>query len=635
MAAGALGTGACPGTRTTTVERPDVADGASTGPWFGDLGAPLQLQSSEAAALLARAVQLVAGAERAELPALSARLSDDKQPRIVFLSASDVQGPARVAFATGRGVIAALERATAQLRAGASGRGPPRWLALDVVGEVGPEQVIERDGTVDMIRGIHGLAFAPGTNVAFLGQEILGRRLVSRGLRLRLSRIGDTARARASDPQRERVWRAVFEQETWPVRVRAFSTESFFANTAAGAVEASMRGHPVERRVDDERLRVAITEGSEYLARATDADGRFVYAYLAKQSQVKDEYNMVRHAGTVFAMIQAYELSRDPVVLAAAERAIEFMYRHVVPYGESGQDMAALAFNGKIKLGGVALATFALATHVRVTGRRDHLPVAQKLCRYMVSQQRKDGSFVHQRRHPGDVELPFVSMYYPGEALLGLLAVYRIDGDPRWLNAAEKGARFLIETRDAGVPTDQLEHDHWLLYALERLHAERPHPVFLDHALRIAEAIIGAQKKSGLPTDQIGAYATNEPRATPIATRNEGLMAAYRMARTHGELDVAERILAAVELGNEVLVSMRITPMRALYLQQPVRALGGVTRSHDNFEIRIDYVQHSISAWLALLRARAERAPSARQLMRSVPVRSVTSCPRTSCAGTT
>jgi hypothetical protein len=41
----------------------------------------------------------------------------------------------------------------------------------------------------------------------------------------------------------------------------------------------------------------------------------------------------------------------------------------------------------------------------------------------------------------------FQSLFYPGEAILALASVHRIDPDPRWLAAAMKGIAYLEESR--------------------------------------------------------------------------------------------------------------------------------------------------------------------------------------------
>ncbi|MEM9494122.1 MAG: hypothetical protein AAGC55_33560, partial [Myxococcota bacterium] len=235
----------------------------------------------------------------------------------------------------------------------------------------------------------------------------------------------------------------------------------------------------------------------------------------------------------------------------------------------------------------------------RVSGERTHIPVAQRLGRYIIHSQRADGSFLHQRNHPSGSPRDFISQYYPGEALLALTALHSADGDAAWLDVAEAGARYLIRVRDRGIATADLVHDHWLLYALDRLYRQRPDPLYLDHAMRIAQAIIGKQRTEADYPDHVGSYSTS-PRSTPVATRNEGLLAAHALARDFGRPDMAAAILKAVILGTGVQLATLIDPARAMHLPDPQRALGGFTRSFVNYEVRIDYVQHNLSALLVL-----------------------------------
>jgi hypothetical protein len=50
-------------------------------------------------------------------------------------------------------------------------------------------------------------------------------------------------------------------------------------------------------------------------------------------------------------------------------------------------------------------------------------------------------------------------------------------------------------------------------------------------------------------------------------------------------------------------LSTQLREERAFYLPRPARALGGFSRGLEHLEVRIDYVQHNISAMLALVRA--------------------------------
>ena len=60
--------------------------------------------------------------------------------------------------------------------------------------------------------------------------------------------------------------------------------------------------------------------------------------------------------------------------------------------------------------------------------------------------------------------------------------------------------------------------------------------------------------------------------------------------------------MKAAVLGISFQLQTQFRPESVLYLKDPERSLGGFHRSLTNFEIRIDYVQHNISALLALYR---------------------------------
>ena len=89
---------------------------------------------------------------------------------------------------------------------------------------------------------------------------------------------------------------------------------------------------------------------------------------------------------------------------------------------------------------------------------------------------------------------------------------------------------------------------------------------------------------------------------TPTATRIEGLCAGYQLARDFGTAQQAKSILNAIVSGVAFQLQTQIRPESAMYLPDPPRALGAVRRSLISYEIRIDYVQHAMSATLGLHR---------------------------------
>ena len=79
------------------------------------------------------------------------------------------------------------------------------------------------------------------------------------------------------------------------------------------------------------------------------------------------------------------------------------------------------------------------------------------------------------------------------------------------------------------------------------------------------------------------------------------------MFREFGEKTLADKTLAALKLGARFQLQTQFLPETVFFLDDPVRALGGFHRSLTNYEIRIDYVQHNISALLLLRHILLER----------------------------
>ena len=560
--------------------------------WFGDLRTAPRLETTDLVSVPA-IVKKALETDVDRLEGLPAALEADVAPRAVFLTASDSLTPAKVVCGTGRGLRAALLLAMSSLRERSGAAVPTRWIKVDFVTTASAWAGAAATGGRPFERSLEGLAFGRASGAAFLPEELVARTLVSSSGEVMERNIA-RYRLRRSGLKSEADLGPSLPRERW-----RFKTRAFFL--AQGRTVPLYRGNPPRERITREVLLRSVRAGSDYLRRAVRENGSFVYGYDPKTGTESSKYNMVRHAGTIYSMLDVYETTRDPRLLEAAERAIAYLLDSIKPYGGDGDGARIMTYGGKIKLGGVALAAVALAEHVTVTGKKDHLPVARGLCRYICKNQMEDGKFVHSRYYPSGAVGSHISSYYPGEALLALVRLHAIDGDGRWLDVAEKGARYLIEVRDRGKDTRSLTHDHWLLYALNELYRHRKRSLYLDHALRIATAIELAQRKEPSSRDWMGSY-YKPPRSTPTACRCEGMAATYRLARRQGARQVAEKILDNLRRGAGFQLLSQIGPAKALYTLDPRRALGGFTRSLTNHEVRIDYVQHNISALVSMYR---------------------------------
>jgi len=560
--------------------------------WFDDLKEPLRLSEDDRSSL-GRAVWTYATEPGTDIGRLLAAWRDDSDPRIVFVSVSDGVDPAQVGVGAGRGLVEAIRYATRQAMSDFGRHKPVRWVRLDVVDDVLTLSSDTEATVLPWRRKITGLASDRPVGLALLPEELVAHRLVDdhgsvRRLVVAVHLLDHPSRGRR--PKDIRPW--------YHGKVHRFTTVGAFCDESGVVpLTAGRRYAEPVRRAD---LEAAARLAGRYLARSVTDDGRFVYLYRPYDDSEPRQYNILRHAGTIYAMLEIHERFADKPLLDAADRAVDYLVSTARTITIEQDQQQWIVENGQAKLGGNALAVLALTRQVKVSGDRRCLPLAQKLAAAIVSVQDADGRFrIHKVRQRDGVPSSFVSEYYPGETILALVRLYSIDRDERWLDAASASARYLICRRDKGKSINELIHDHWLLYALNELHRHRPDARYLAHTRRIVAAIRKAQHVSEPADDWRGGY-YRPPRSTPTSTRTEGLAAAYSLLRDFGQDDEASAVLDTARKGAAFVLQTQLRPESAMFFANPQRCLGGVKKGLADSDVRIDFVQHAVSCWLGV-----------------------------------
>ena len=466
-------------------------------------------------------------------------------------------------------------------------------LKIDLVAAIGPERRFDAGGKADLDPSLEGL-WLPGADLMLLPEELASRRLTAGGD----LQSGRLVRYLAEGPRRI----AAVEGDPGATGelYRAVRFDSF-AEGGKGLPIQLYRGNDRAPIVSPETLLAAARAGGDYLVLHQRADGTFDYLYDPTADAVEPGYNLLRHAGTCYALFELHRATADGRFLEAGRRGVEALLAHVTgpSPGDAGADFDAIAeIDGEeAKLGGAALAVLAMVEHQRVSGDRRWLAGAGRLARFLLHQQGPDGRLESKYFYGEPDDRVFESIYYPGEAILALARLHRLDGDPAWLAAARRGADWLIDGRDAGKATADLPHDHWLLMGLAELDELTGDPRYAAHGTRIAEAIVAAQRTRSRHPDWIGSF-YDPPRTTPTATRAEALVAMELLARRSGRdrRPIVEALLRMAAFQRRC----QLTAVNALYLPRPDRAAGGFRRSLTDWEVRIDYVQHSVSSLLGL-----------------------------------
>ncbi len=350
----------------------------------------------------------------------------------------------------------------------------------------------------------------------------------------------------------------------------------------------------------------SIRTAGEYLARMVGPDGRYCYTYFAGRDRCDRDYNLLRHAGTTYSLYQAYREFGDPDMLEAAERAAQWLRGQVRPV--TGHPDRVYMIEGKrAKLGAIGLGLLALVERQKAVEDDRDRELMTRMANFVLSQQRPNGFLESWFDWGPGADVPETnSIYYPGEALLGLVRLYGIDPEQRWLDAAVKAARYLARDRwrwggiELYVPPDA-----WLTQGLAELHAYVPDPLFEDYAYEIVEVtdVTQLRAEEGADPDLAGgpAFGLFMPTVTPAGSRNEGLVAAYRMAVRAGRQEKAAWIKDLSFRSARFQVAHQFRAANSFFLPNPAKALGGFRSRPDKLDVRIDYVQHNLTGLLGVL----------------------------------
>lgn len=383
---------------------------------------------------------------------------------------------------------------------------------------------------------------------------------------------------------------------------------------SVGAARSSF--DPTDRLNEIEGLEKRIQSAGEYLCGQCTQTGQFVYkSNLISNIGHDKKYNVLRHAGTIYALTQFYRWHPSEETLATLRRSTEFLKANCIAPVPENPGLLAVWSSPKLthgdhplkaKLGGAGLALVALTSFEAIEPGSTPLDKLRRLGRFLLYMQKPDGSF-YSKYIPssGGRYDKWTSLYYPGEAALGLAMLYEIDPDQRWLNAAAGAISYLARSRQG---KKRVEADHWALLATARILPKLEHgrgrltkELALAHARQICKSILAEQQKSTRMGKAYGGFAA-DGRVCPTATRLEGLLAA-RSVLDDGDNALLPRLEIAIPMGINFLLEAQVNSGE--HAGAVPRAISPLPRNHRHYspafnrratEVRIDYVQHWLSA---------------------------------------
>ena len=372
--------------------------------------------------------------------------------------------------------------------------------------------------------------------------------------------------------------------------------------------------------VADAVVAAAARSAAGYLRRANDASGRFEYLVnLDPAVPVIRDYSILRHQGVIYSLGMLDDAFPDPANLEVMQRAVGFMreccYEDIAGGAQTAINepdfIARPAQRASLKLGGAGLGLLALTALERKAPGSVSLDEMQRVSRFGQSMMRRDGAFYSlyssSRNKPTALGK---SLYYPGEMAKGWVALYELHPELKEeFDAAVTSLAYLakVRARDGSAPAD-----HWALLATARLFKtaeengrEIPRAALVNHALQVCHAML-EEARQPQPVPEMEGSLAPMGAVTSTATRLEGMLAALTFLPP--DHPIVPHLRAVIDRGIDFLVRAQV---------QDGQYAGGwpqaIARLPDDgqqktmefnaqaTEIRIDYVQHSLSALVQYL----------------------------------
>lgn len=368
-----------------------------------------------------------------------------------------------------------------------------------------------------------------------------------------------------------------------PTKLKTFTTLGYFCdennNTYKLYNEGANTGRRVYDNLDRSQIDYIIQNASNYLFNMIQDDGKFIYGYNPLKDSENDNYNILRHAGSVWSCIVSFDGSNDKK--ARIDLSLDYLNDTIRKKDDNTYFISEVK-DGEIKLGGNALAIIAMCEYIDKFEDAKYLDIVKKLGNGILSMGHANGSYTHVLNEEDfSLKSEYRTVYYDGEATFALCKLYGLTKDEKYLNAAKKSMDYFIEKRYTQYA------DHWISYATNEITKyvddEKYYELGLKNVGNNVSTILEKAYTSHIDLEMI--VKCNELYNRMI---EKNINLEYTNYFPYDKLK---------ELLNTRLhfqLNSYLYPEIAMYLNNPSKYCNTFFIRHSDFRIRIDDIQHSI-----------------------------------------
>ena len=496
--------------------------------------------------------------------------------KVVFISVSDGKQQAKTVWGTSKKLETALERAFTKARATNM---TPLWFKLDVVTKI--EEKSYADFKTDYTNGVGGSMRKGIAFNDYFGRAVLEAQVNSNGW---LSyETGELDLAAINKHFRKTGKKQLSEI---PETLYLFDTQGYFKDYGSEAYKLTTGKYSQagrrEYEMDKDDLVKLAGYSSEYLADMIDENGKFIYGYYPIDNEELEDYNIIRHAGTVWNLILQYEMTKDRSLLAPIERALDYLQKS---FHYKDGTTAFLNDRGTLNVGGNGISLLAFVSYTEITGSTKYIHLIRSAANGILYMQKENGGFIHTLYKSNyQVHKDYITVFYDGEAMYGILRAYGLLKDKRYLAAAERAGDYFIENNYETL------NSHWIAYGFNELTKYSPKERYFNFGLKNMHGY--SEKLTRVVT---GAHTVNETANASFELYHRLMESGIKCGMLE-EFD-EEMLFKAIDKRVNYGMNYFMQPEQAMYFKDPQLVLYSFAMREDKFRIRIDDIQHFMGGY--------------------------------------
>lgn len=389
------------------------------------------------------------------------------------------------------------------------------------------------------------------------------------------------------------------------VRYRRFKAEQWLITLGDSPTAIQMeRGNqfvPLAAVTQGSTLALA-KEATGWMSRNLHEDGRMTYKFWPSARTESEGNNMIRQWMATLALIRAAKYWQDDSLMTRAAANIDY---NLAQFYHEEKGFGLIEWQGKVKLGAVALAALALVEHPDMQRWAKQEAALRRTTDYL---RREDGSFTTFFKPAGRND---VQNFYPGEALLYWAALYERDKDPQRLQHIMDAFAYYrdwhMQPRNrnpAFIP--------WHTQAYYKLWRLTEDAALRDFIFTMNDWLVDEMLQpleQHIYRDTHGRFYNPQrpygpPHVSSTGVYLEGLIDAFELARHVGDQQRVERYRRAIRLGLRSVMQLQfVDEVDMYYVPVPLRdrVRGGMRTTVYNNEIRCDNVQHNLMGILKIV----------------------------------